>query len=209
MKIVVPFILAAFLTGCSLLPTSKTQSEAVKAADSLSAQSQQTFRRVTTGTPAPGGPAVRVGGIWNRVTLPGVSSAPESVQVAPGAVYAPAQAPVASALPPFQETVEFSAGTAQDVASKSSAKGSLDVSIPMGVKIGLVGVGLVLLAWGVRVIRASSAAANAAYGAADAALASRIRSWREKATTATDPGEIARLQASIAELEADRGRLKS
>jgi hypothetical protein len=207
MKIVLPFILAAFLTGCSLLPTSKTQSEAVKAADSLSTQSQQTFRKVTTGTPAPTGPAVRVGGIWNRVTLPGVSPAPEVVKVAPGGVYAPSQAPVASALPPFQETVEFTAGSDQTVASKSSAKGTLDVSIPMGVKIGLVGVGLILLAWGVRTIRASSAAVNAAYGAADATLASRIRSWREKAVTATDPTEIAKLQSNIAELEADRGKL--
>jgi hypothetical protein len=90
---------------------------------------------------------------------------------------------------------------------KTATADKKEVSIPIGVSIGLVGVGVLILLFAVNRVRNSSLAVNAAYQTFDGMLAQQIRSVRERAILATDNPTISMLNSQIAELESQRGRL--
>jgi hypothetical protein len=95
----------------------------------------------------------------------------------------------------------------QSADARGQATGTSIVSIPMGVKIGLLAAGLCALVFAIGMVRRSSAAANAAFQVADQKLANVIGNLRNKATTSTDHATIAEAQSIIAELEKNRGQL--
>ena len=108
------------------------------------------------------------------------------------------------------ETTEDTARISTGAGSRSDARGSSTVSIPLFVKIiGLaVAIGALagVLMWLWR--SAKTTAIGQGLQAADQLAAGWIRRKRTQATLATDREEINRLNAEIAEMEADRGRLK-
>lgn len=73
----------------------------------------------------------------------------------------------------------------------------------IGLAVGLFMLGLLVWAW-----RKQSAAVDQAYQAADEALARQIKKRRERAQETTDTREIAHNAVSIADLEAERGKLR-
>jgi hypothetical protein len=193
------FVTCLLFTGCSLLPQKKEKSEALKTTENISSNQKEMLRRVTLGQKSPSGSEFRVGGMFNRVE---VQAATNTAVVTPGLVVPPPTLP-------YREELTFESAVDQDVGTKTDAKAASKVSIPLGVSIGLVGVGLMLLLAAVQLWRRSSAAASAAYAAADSGLATAIRNVRNFSTISTDPLEIAKLKGMEAELEAARGRTAS
>lgn len=106
------------------------------------------------------------------------------------------------------EQVEITTSSATDAGSKSNLSGSSSVTIPLGVKLGLAGLGLLVLVVAVRYAwtHLKGTAVGQGIALADDWLARRIRDARSKAQTTTDQGELLKLNAEIAELEAERGR---
>ena len=74
----------------------------------------------------------------------------------------------------------------------------------IGLALGLFLLGLLVWAW-----RKQSAAVDQAYQLADEALARQIRKRRERAQESTDPMEVTHHSVSIADLEAERGKLRA
>jgi ABC-type nickel/cobalt efflux system permease component RcnA len=112
---------------------------------------------------------------------------------------------------PLREQVEITSRSTTDAGSKTNANGSTSTTIPFGVKLGLAGLGLILLAVGLKLLwgYVSKTALGQGLAAADELAARQIRKFREKAMTTTDTAEIAQLNAHIADLESERGRLAS
>jgi ABC-type nickel/cobalt efflux system permease component RcnA len=112
---------------------------------------------------------------------------------------------------PLREQVEITSRSTTDAGSKTNANGSTSTTIPLGVKLGLAGFGLILLAVGLKLLwgYVSKTALGQGLAAADELAARQIRKFREKAMTTTDTAEIAQLNAHIADLESERGRLAS
>jgi DMSO reductase anchor subunit len=173
-------MLMMVMAGCSLLPADKSRSEATQATEAIAASHDLTIKR-----------ALEVG--------------PEMV-----ACIAP-DAPVTSrALPPIREELTVVASSSQSGGSRATAKGDSSTKLSLGAKLILAGIGVFLLtaallfAWK----HLKGTAIGQGIALADDVLARRIRTLRERATLATDAAEIARVQAEIADLEAERGRNK-
>lgn len=184
-----------FFTGCgSILPSKKTDQAAMKAAENLGSERTETLRHVVEGTRQPQTPQpvpLKVGGLWNKVDLKYDAPAPEKYR----------------AVPPFHEETTWSSDSAQQAGSSERSFAKNTVTIPLGVSIALLGVGLIILLVAVTLWRRSSAAANAAYEAGDQGIAQVIRAVRARAVASTDPATIAHMNAIIAEAEAERGKM--
>jgi hypothetical protein len=90
---------------------------------------------------------------------------------------------------------------------KTTESTSKSVSIPLGVNLILLAIGMLAVIFAINRARNSSLAVNALYQTFDSALAGQIRSVRERAILSTDNQTISMLNAQIADLEAQRGRL--
>lgn len=79
----------------------------------------------------------------------------------------------------------------------------------MGVKIALIGVGLIILVIGGKMLWSSikTTAVGQGIAAGDNAIAGFIRAKRAASSHITDPAELAKINSDVAELEATRGRL--
>jgi hypothetical protein len=110
---------------------------------------------------------------------------------------------------PLREEVELTSRSTSDAGSRHNANGSSSITIPLGVKLAFAGGGLLLLVYALKTAWAyvRTTALGQGLAVADELAARQIRKFREKAMTTTDPSEIAQLNAHIAELEAERGRL--
>jgi hypothetical protein len=120
-------------------------------------------------------------------------------------------APSMQAAPEFSEIVEISNGTASTSTFQTATQSESSTTIPLGVKITLIALGLILLVVAVRMIQRSvrGTAIGQAIDVADAALKRRIESWRDRAVTSTNPTEIAVAERELSQLEAERGKLRS
>lgn len=92
--------------------------------------------------------------------------------------------------------------------SHEEAKGWYKQTVPLWVSLIGLGVGILIFFFAIKYARKSSPAVDAAWGAADNAVAGVIRNLRAKAVASTDAEELARLNGHIAELEGDRGRMR-
>lgn len=104
--------------------------------------------------------------------------------------------------------ISYSAESGQQASSDQAAWFERVTQIPMGVKLLLLAAGGLAIFFVVRLVMKHSAAATAVAGASDEAIASTIRWLRQKATSTTDPQVKVDLQGQVAELEAQRGRMK-
>lgn len=172
------------LAGCSLLPADKSRSEAVKSSEALAASHDVSFTRSLEVTPEMAIAISRDAAVTARDLPP---------------------------LPPtIREVQSYKATASQTAGSHATASGTASTKLSLGAKLILTGVGIfiltaaILLAW--RYLKGTAIGQAAAL--ADDVLARRIRALRERSTLSTDAAEIARAQAEIAELEAERGRNK-
>lgn len=92
---------------------------------------------------------------------------------------------------------------------KSFWDDSASSSYPFFVKLIGVVVGAFLLGLLLWALRRQSLAVNEAYQLADATLAAQIKKRRERAAMATSHQEVAHYQTDIADLEAERGKLRA
>ena len=173
-------IILTLLAGCgSLVPSERMKSQSVQAAENLGSQQERTIRRVLEVTPQSALVTARTG------TVAVVSQ------------------------PSVKETISIESKSSSDAGSTDRSTGTTATTMPYGVKVGLLGAGVLLLVVALRFAWASlrTTAVGEGIAAGDAALAAYIRSKRAEATTSTDPATIARTMGEVASLEAERGRL--
>lgn len=223
--ILTPLMLSiAFAIGCRLVPTETRRQDTTKTADNVASSIALQFKETVRGreyNPGPGGtvptPVVVMSSpvpAAQPLTITGSSNVNVRVEPAPVApsyrtVQAAPISSAADAVPYFRET-EASAGAGVNASSNSDAHTEQATSIPLGVKLTLIGIGLaaivgaLVFAW--KHIRTTALGQGIA--AADSILANRIRAARARATTSRDAEEIAKAMAEVADLEAERGRIK-
>lgn len=115
----------------------------------------------------------------------------------------------AAASHPDGGTIEWDADNNQTGNGDQKSTASLIESIPLGIKIILIGLGIGLLLFIWRIIYNSSAAVRAAASAADTALAKQIKRYEGQLDSEGLTSEKkATILASVRELEAARGRLR-
>jgi hypothetical protein len=188
-----------FLTGCgALVPSTSRRSSTTAEAATSSVKSSEQFSKIVSGQQKPAMAQLHVGGLGNKVELkiPQVDQV-QPVQVDVRAVGVPRvhdTQPESTAQQPYREEIRYASNVDAADAEKSASKERKDISIPIGVSIGLVGIGMLILLFAV-------------YQTFDGVLAQQIRSIRERAILATDNSTISMLNAQIADLEAQRGRL--
>jgi hypothetical protein len=187
--------LALLLSGCgALIPRTTKRTSAATESAAAKVGTSEAFERIVTGPaqqPQQAAP-VRIGGMGNKVE-----------------VTMPAPPPSAVPLPTRSESFRYESQADAEDASDSTLDTLTNISIPAGVKLGLLAAGILAMLFALNRVRNASAAASAAFSAADGAMAQQIRRMRERAVVATDAATINALQAQIAELEAERGRLAS
>jgi hypothetical protein len=169
-----------FANGCSLLPSERHRSEALKTTEAISTSADRTTERTLTVTPE-FAMAVRDS---NVVAIP--------------------------LGPSVTEVVKVSSSTATGAGSRENSQASLAVTIPLGVKLLLVAAGIAALVGVVIWARRAAAGTAFGQGLnlADEILARQIRKLRERVSLSSDDGEQKKVLADIGDLEAERGRLK-
>lgn len=191
-----PLALAAFvvlcvlMSGCSPL-TQQTRTEAIAQQQASTGASQSGVDIVSKVTETPK-PAPTVG----TVTVSGENN---KVEVTP-----PPPAPVET-----QDTRETrvnadtkqKGGTSDKYSHVGEDSSSLTI-IGWAVGLGLLAAVVFGIVW---VVRRYSLAADAAWNELDRSLAEKIQRARTRAATTTDPLEMAKTNAEIAELERERG----
>lgn len=176
--------LVLVVTGCSLLPADKTKSEAVKSSENTSANHDLTIRRALEVGPERGLRVAREGEVASH------------------------QLPAET---PMRETLEIHSVASQSASANDAAAGNSSVTIPLFVKVIGLGVGIAVLTGAI--LFALKSAKGTAFGQglqlADEALARAIQRKRQVAATTTDSSKQAEIHAELAQLEADRGKLKA
>lgn len=115
----------------------------------------------------------------------------------------------AAAATPMREEVRVTSRTVTGAGSRSSAAGMSSVSVPLAVKLILLAVGLGLLWLVIWLWRRTSPAVEAAFSAGDRAVAGAIERLEMLARQTTNPEDLTKINAQLAALEKDRGRLAS
>lgn len=110
-------------------------------------------------------------------------------------------------------STKVEAADTQDSSGHDSAFGSSMHTIPLFVKLigAAIGLGLLffVIKWIVSYLRKSSPAIDAAFQAGDELAAKWINEARHEAMATTDPNALAKLNARIAQMEADRGKFNA
>lgn len=191
-------ILLLSLTGCgTLIPTERKQQSAIETADKLSSRQTENYRRIIEGEKVQSHelPPVRIGGLGNKVEL--------KLEHAP----VPESYPAVARTPYREETSYASTGASEsDSALESMTK--LESTIPMGVKLILLAIGIFSFIFAIRYAIKSSAAAKAVAGAADQGFAAIVNRIRNDAMTSTNPEDMAYYNSVVSDVERERGKLK-
>lgn len=210
MKTILPILL---LCGCSMMPATKHESAATKAADSIANQQSMTVEK-TVELQAPT--------LTAFVPQPGTE--PQQIKMAsPSAIL---EAPVQSVMPSsyissgqgYRSSVKVTSASGQTAGSNTAADSAFSITLPLGVKLILLALGIILFIVAIWLAKRSSPAVAAAVSAgergiagavkaADQVISTQIQTLRSRAMKATDPSEIAIHATDIARLEGDRGRL--
>lgn len=203
MKKLFLILFVVLICGCAgLVPNEHKTSESVKSSEAIAVAQNQTIKRTLEVVPEM---AIKISqpSAVSSVALPAHQSAPTA------AAQSAQSSPVIVTPAAIREQVEVTTQSSTDGGSIDSARGKTEVSIPMGVKLALLGIGLAILigalVWGWKYVKTT--AFGQAIEVADMALANQIRVLREKVAASIDPKEHAETQARIASLEAERGKL--
>jgi hypothetical protein len=110
---------------------------------------------------------------------------------------------------PLRENLEITSKTTNKAGSAEAANGSSEVSLPAGVKMGLLGGGLGILGFVLRWLwnYVKSTGAGQVISIADGLLSNYLDGWREHAQTTINPQEVADANIEIAALQEMRGKL--
>lgn len=172
-------VIIAALVGCSsLVPTDRAKRLAVREQNELATQATTTIRKQTPPTSPP--ISITSAGSSNTVTL---------------------------TMSPARDTFDLQTTRADVGKAALQDNSKTTVSIPFAVKLILLAVGVAALVGAITLARRSSVAADAAYKAADSALAAAIDRANARAVAALQPNEVATNTAERAELEKARGKL--
>jgi hypothetical protein len=189
------------LTGCgAMLPQKRTDSAAVKTAENVATTSAEKFKRVVEGekAPAPIPPP--------QVTVTGSSNTVQIAAEAPGELISVGKIRDWARNPYREETTYESAGEVA-AGSTESASASRTISLPLGVSLILLAIGIIMLCGALWLVKRSSATAAAAFSLGDDFFAQLVRSLRTEVSNSTDSREIARLNGLLAEINDLRGKL--
>lgn len=198
-----------FLTGCgALVPSTSRRSSTTAEASASSIKSSEQFSKIVSGQQKAPMAQLHVGGLGNKVEL----KIPQIDPVQQQQVVPQIDVPHVKQEPlhqdqQYHEEIKYASSVDAADSEKLATKDRKDISIPLGVSIALLGIGVLIALFAFNRVRQSSLAVNAAYQTFDGVLASQIRSVRERAILATDSSTISMLNAQIADLEAQRGRL--
>lgn len=175
-----------FLCGCQLFSGTTTKSQSTQSAENISAARDATIRKVTEGEKSLPY-QFEVSGKNNKLEL-----------------HLPPQ-PISKE--PFRETLDYDEESAETAGSWTSWFSKYKYSIPMGLSICFIGIGILILFFAIRYARKSSVAVDAGFGLADQAIGQLINGVESKLAASTDPAENARLSNERAFLEKQRGKI--
>lgn len=171
------------LSGCaSLVPHEQKQSEAVKSSEDIAAAHDLTLKRTLEVVPEM---ATRIAQ-WGT----GVVST-NLVLVSP---------------PHIRETIDLHDTSDTSAGATAAARGSTSLSIPLGVKLALLGIGGFIVLAFLWALRRSSAAANAVFEAGDRGFAQLANHLGAVAASSTAPEHLNLVNALRAEVEKVRGK---
>lgn len=173
-------------SGCNFMAGSKSKSESLQTAEKLTAQQEQTFRRVAVGTHGQS-PQLEIKGKNNTV----------SYNYPPNPI-----------IPPNEE-VEFASASGQDAGTNTTWLTKSKWSIPIGVSLILLGVGVFVVLWAMKAARNSSLAVDAAFKVADTALADLASKTGAKMAMSTNASDNASHAVEMAQVEKARRKLKN
>lgn len=184
--VIVAFVaLAWLLCACSsLVPTTRSESAATRIADNAATKASTEFAGRVEFEPQP-----------TVVVIDGEGRMPGRVEVRPA--------------PRIVDTTA-SAHNNSEARSRDAVSSMLSVSIPLGVRLVLIGLGLIVVLIALRL--AYSYVRKTAFGLAvskaDAMLSAKIRSYRARAIDSNaTPDDKAFYATEIAEIESERGKL--
>lgn len=214
-----PFLitLILFIAGCgALVPSTAKRTSSTSEAAASTLKGSEQFSKIVTGQKSEPKTATEfnVGGLGNKVSVT-IPKEPEHIQPAPqvAMVAVPVvpkevtQTVQAQAQQPYREEIHYSSNVDASDKEKTTESIAKSVSIPLGVNLILMAIGMLAVLFAINRARKSSLAVNAAYQTFDSVLAGQIRSIRERAILSTDNQTISMLNAQIADIEAQRGRL--
>jgi hypothetical protein len=214
-----PFLitLLLFIAGCgALVPSTAKRTSSTSEAAASTLKGSEQFSKIVTGQKSDPKTATEfhVGGLGNKVSVtipkePEQVSAPPQVTMVTVPVVQKEVTPKAQPQEqqPYREEIHYSSNVDATDKEKTTESTSKSVSIPLGVNLILLAAGILAVIFAINRARNSSLAVNALYQTFDSALAGQIRSVRERAILSTDNQTISMLNAQIADLEAQRGRL--
>lgn len=199
-----------FLTGCgALVPSTSRRSSSTAEASASSVKSSEQFSKIVSGQQKAPMAQLHVGGLGNKVELkiPQVDPVQQQQITVPHVEVPSVKQEQVQDGQQYREEIRYASNMDANDSEKTATKDKKDISIPLGVSIALLGIGVLIALFAFNRVRQSSLAVNAAYQTFDGVLANQIRSVRERAILATDSSTISMLNAQIADLEAQRGRL--
>jgi len=179
-------LLLALACGCSMFSGSTSKKQSLEATERISAARDATLRKVTEGEKAMPY-SFDVGGKNNKLEI-----------------HFPPQTPRRT---PFREELSYDEESAESAGSWTSLMSKYKHSIPLGLSLMLVAIGILMLIFAVKRLRQSSVAANAAFGVADSVLERQLSSIGQKMAASISSQDNAALAAEMAGLEKQRGKL--
>lgn len=188
-------IIAVILAGCSLIPKEKSKVDSMDTAQKINATNEVIAKRTVEGQKDGPLPNATINGNSNTLQILTGSPARESQKI------------------PYREVTEYSNRTSQKSELSDKSDSASSSTIPFGVKLGLAGVGLAILAGAIwmiiKTLKNNSAAARAAIDGADQFLAGAIDRAKDAATKAMDPALALHHQTEAAALEKARGKVNT
>jgi hypothetical protein len=106
-------------------------------------------------------------------------------------------------------SVEVSVDNSESGNGDQSLLGGIENSIPGGIKLVYLGLGILVVLFAVKKVSQSSSAVRAISSAADEAIAKQVRKLEGRLAGTTDDKQRSELLALLTELERERGKLKT
>jgi len=192
-KNTLPLILCLVLSaGCSFLGQNRSQQAGVKATEKIASDVTQTFQRSVRDT-KPVQPQIphidiKVDGTNNTATIKLPDAPPRDAGMR-------------------EEQFLVSSDTVQNADSKENLWSSIVTKWPLWISLLGGAAGIFAIVWVIKYVRKMHPAIDQAWAYGEDVLARQIRKKREQSASEQDANKRAALQAEIAELESERGRM--
>lgn len=190
-------ILLTRMTSCGTVPIDKVQQQALHAQESAAAQNS--IEAASHFRVPPPSETLKVHTPDQAVTIAGRTSMVMGTTVE-------LTRPAAS-----EDSMSVKSDSSQHAGTKQDQTVASTVSVPFGLKLIMIGVGILLIVFALVYAwkYVKTTAFGAAISAGDSALSQVISHIQAQATTATDPNTVSRLQSVQAVAENVRGKLNN